>query len=89
MSFNFSHQNITANLTLYYSMDNPLRIPATLDIGLEKPLLDNGKNNKLSVLLFVCLLSSVQPPFSLIDKTFTVLIQNSSINATASQTIIH
>jgi hypothetical protein len=64
-----------------------MKIPATLDIGLEKPLFPKGKDYKVTVLRFVCPLSSVQPLFSLTGKTFQVIIQNNSISKSASQTI--
>jgi hypothetical protein len=70
LTFNHSQQNITANLTLYNPIDNNRKIPATLDIGLEKPLLLKGKDYKLTVLRFICPLSGVQSPFSLKGKTF-------------------
>jgi hypothetical protein len=87
LTFNHSHQNITANLTLYNPIDNGVKIPATLDIGLEKPLLPKGKDYKVTVLRLVCPLSTVQPPFSLLGKTFEVIIENNSTSGTASQTI--
>jgi hypothetical protein len=87
LTFNHSNQNITANLTLYNPIDNTNKIPAILDIGLEKPLLPKGKDYKLTVLRFICPLSSVQPPFSLKGKTFKVIIENNSTSGTANQTI--
>jgi hypothetical protein len=87
LTFNHSHQNITANLTLYNLIDNVVKIPATLDIGLEKPLLPKGKDYKLTILRFVCLLSSAQPPFSLKGKRFEITIQNNSTTGPANQNI--
>jgi hypothetical protein len=87
LTFNHSQQNITANLTLYNPIDNNMKIPATLDIGLEKPLLPKGKDYKLTILRFICPLSSVQPPFNLLGKTFEVIIKNDSTSNTASQNI--
>jgi hypothetical protein len=88
LTFNHSQQNITANLTLYNPIDNNnMKIPANLDIGLEKPLLPKGKDYKLTVLRFVCPLSSVQPPFSLLGKTFEVIIKKNSNSREASQKI--
>jgi hypothetical protein len=69
LTFNHSHQNITANLTLYNPIDSMTKIPANLDIGLEKPLLPKSKDYKVTVLRFVCPLSTVSPPFSLKGKT--------------------
>jgi hypothetical protein len=59
LTFNHSHQNITANLTLYNPIDSMVKIPANLDIGLEKPLLPKGKDYKVTVLRFVSPLSTV------------------------------
>jgi hypothetical protein len=87
LTFNHSHQNITANLTLYNPIDNTTKIPANLDIGLEKPLLPKGKDYKLTILRFICPLSSVHPPFSLKGKTFEVVIKKKSTSKSASQTI--
>jgi hypothetical protein len=87
LTFNFSHQSITANLTLYNPIHNKNKIPATLDIGLEKPLLAKGKDYKVTVLRFVCPLTNVQPPFSLIGMKFTIIIQKNSTSNSASQII--
>jgi hypothetical protein len=84
LTFNHSQQNITANLTLYNPIDNINKIPANLDIGLEKPLLPKGKDYKITVLRLVCPLSSVHPPFSLKSKTFEVIIKNTSTSKSPS-----
>jgi hypothetical protein len=87
LTFNHSHQNITANLTLYNPIDNIGKIPANLDIGLEKPLLPKGKDYKVTVLRFVCPLSTVSPPFSLKGKIFEITIKNNSTSGNANQNI--
>jgi hypothetical protein len=84
LTFNRSQQNITANLTLYKPIDNTNKIPANLDIGLEKPLLPKGKDYKVTVLRFVCPLSSFQPPFSLLGKTFEVIIKKNPTSKSAN-----
>jgi hypothetical protein len=58
-----------------------------LDIALEKPLILKGKDYKLTVLRFICPLSSINPPFSLKGKTFKVAIKNNSASGYASETI--
>jgi hypothetical protein len=78
LTFNHIQQNITANLTLFNPINN-MKIPANLDIGLEKPLLPKGKDYKVTVLRFVCPFSTVHPSFSLKGKTFQVIIKNNSI----------
>jgi hypothetical protein len=85
--FNHSHQNITANLTLYNPIDNVVKIPANLDIGLEKPLLPKGKDYKVTVLRFVCPLSTVSPSFSFKGKTFDVVIRNNLSSGNTGQNI--
>jgi hypothetical protein len=59
--------NIFINLTLYNSTDT--HIPATIDIGLEKPVLKNASDYKLSIVRFECPLYDVLPSYDLTSLT--------------------
>jgi len=59
--------NIFINLTLYNSTDT--HIPASIDVGLEKPILKNASDYKLSVIRFECPLYDVFPSYDLSSLT--------------------
>lgn len=79
-------ENIVVNLSLYNPVNVTSKIPAVIDIGLEKPILKKCTDYKLTILRFQCPLTSVKPPYSLNGKTLSVTIQSTS-GASDTQTI--
>jgi hypothetical protein len=83
-----SGQNIVANLSLYNPVDNNEKIPAVLDVALEKPIVNRDKDYKMTILRFQCPLTSVQPTFNLNGKTIEVIIRNNAVSKSESRTLI-
>jgi hypothetical protein len=71
---NFSYQqpskeNIVVNLSLYNPTDAGKKIRARIDVPLEKPILRKMSDYKLTILRFQCPLTTVFPPYSLLQGT--------------------
>jgi hypothetical protein len=73
-----SKENIAVNLSLYNPVTADKNIPATIDVGLEKPILLKCNDYKLTIVRFQCPLTSVVPPYSVNGKTISLIIRNSS-----------
>jgi hypothetical protein len=72
-------ENIIANISLY----NPVtakKIPATIDVALEKPILMRFKDYKLAFDLFQCPLTSVRPLYLLQGITLGIIIRDTATN---------
>jgi hypothetical protein len=68
-------------------VDNNEKIPAVLDVALEKPIVNRAKDDKMTILRFQCPLTSVDPPFSVINKEISVIVRNNSVSQSRSQTL--
>jgi hypothetical protein len=56
------------------------KIPATIDVALEKPILMRCKDYKLAVDLFQCPLTSVRPLYLLQGITLGIIIRDTATN---------
>jgi hypothetical protein len=68
-------ENIMANISLYNPVTATQKIPANIDVALEKPILMRCKDYKLAVDLFQCPLTSVRPLYSLQGITLGIIIR--------------
>jgi hypothetical protein len=80
-------ENIYVNLSLYNPVDSAKKIPANIDVALEKPILKKCNDYKLTILRFQCPLTSIYPPFSVKSQTFGVIIESGSTSTMQIQTL--
>jgi hypothetical protein len=80
-------ENIYVNLSLYNPVDSTKKIPANIDVALEKPILRKCNDYKLTILRFQCPLTSIYPPFSVKGQTFGVIIEAGSNSTIQMQTL--
>jgi hypothetical protein len=84
-------ENIVANISLYNPVTATTKIPANIDVGLEKPILRKCSDYKLTILRFQCPLTSVFPPFTINGQIFTMTVNwnntSSTITVTGNQTM--
>jgi hypothetical protein len=80
-------ENIYVNLSLYNPVDSTKKIPASIDVALEKPILRKCNDYKLTILRFQCPLTSIYPPFSVKGQTFGVIIEAGPNSTMQMQTL--
>jgi hypothetical protein len=73
-------ENIIANVSLSNPMTATQKIPATIDVALEKPILPRCKDYKLAIDLFQCPLTSVRPLYLLQGITLGIIFRDSVTN---------
>ncbi|MCS7318162.1 MAG: hypothetical protein NZZ41_07670 [Candidatus Dojkabacteria bacterium] len=64
-------ENIVANLSLYNPINSVSNIPASIDIGLEKPILLKCSDYKMTILRFNAPLNNISPTFNMEGKNFS------------------
>jgi hypothetical protein len=84
-----SKENIVANISLYDLVTATTKIPANIDVGLEKPILRKCSDYKVTILRFQCSLTSVQPPYNLNGKSIKIIIRNTTSSNTQSVILNH
>jgi hypothetical protein len=69
--------NVYVNLSLYNP--NDALIPASIDVSLEKPIVERANEYQLSIIRFTCPLTNI-PRYSLVNINMSVIIYYQNVN---------